>query len=254
MSQLKTITDPAGRPIAGAMVQDEFDMVTPWHHHDMHQIQYAFDGALEVEDRSRRSLLPKQLAAWIPAGVEHRTSLRRVQSGSVLLAAQLVPDAGQRVRIIQVSPLMREMVKAAMRWPLSGPLDAAGDTYFRAFAMLCTDWIAAEAPLSLPTSEDPALRAAMEHARGAASATILTASSAAGMSERTLRRRFQSLGMSWEEYRRRARLLAALDLLSTTKLSVREIADRVGYESQSALAKSFRALLGASPTDFRRQR
>jgi AraC-like DNA-binding protein len=254
MSQLKTIADPAARPIAGAMVQDEFDMVTPWHHHDMHQIQYAFDGALEVEDRSRRSLLPKQLAAWIPAGVEHRTSLHRVQSGSVLLAAHLVPDAGQRVRIIPVSPLMREMVKAAMRWPLSTPLDAAGEVYFRAFAMLCGEWIAAEAPLSLPTSDDPALRTAMEHARASSETTILTASRAAGMSERTLRRRFQSLGMSWDDYRRRARLLAALDLLSTTKLSVREIADRVGYESQSALAKSFRALLGVSPTDFRRQR
>ena len=253
-TRLAQIVAPAQRPIAGAIVQDEFDMDSPWHHHDMHQIQYAFDGALEVEDATRRSLLPRQLAAWIPAGVSHSTSLHRVRSGSVLLAPHLVPDAGDRVRIIQVSPLMREMVIGAMRWSLATPLDTTGEAYFTAFALLCREWIANEAPLSLPTTVEPRLRAAMEHTRTQiATATLLSACRAADLSERSLRRRFQTLGISWEEYRRRARLLAAIELLSTSALSIRAIADRVGYESQGAFAKAFRLLLGDTPSAFRRK-
>jgi AraC-like DNA-binding protein len=242
------------RPLAGALVQDQFDLDAPWHYHDMHQIQYAFEGALEVEDAKRRSLLPSQLAAWIPAGVAHRTSLHRVRSGSIMLAPQLVPNAGDRVRIIQVSPLMRAMVIGAMRWQITRLLDAKGEAYFTALAGLCDEWIEAEAPFSLPTSVEPRLLAAMTHTRTRiATATIGSASAAAGISERSLRRRFQALGMSWEEYRRRARLLAALELLSTTAEAIGEVADRVGYQNQSAFAKMFKALAGESPMDYRRR-
>jgi AraC-like DNA-binding protein len=249
------IVDPARRPIAGSLAQDQFDLDSPWHHHDVHQLQYAFEGALEVEDATRRSYLPRQLAAWIPAGVVHRTSLHRVRSGSVMLAPELVPNAGKHVCILQVSPLMREMVIGAMRWQITAPLDTTGDAYFRALAMLCREWIESTAPLSLPTSSDPQLRAAMEYTRAdVALATIAGASAAVGLSERSLRRRFEALGMSWEAYRRSARLLAAVGLLEGTTLSVQQIAERVGYESQSAFAKTFRGALGMSPRAFRRAR
>src|SRR5579862_2234772 len=113
---LQTLVDPARRPVAGAIIQDAFDLDSPWHCHDMHQLQYAFDGAIEVEGAQARYLLPRSLAAWIPAGVAHRTSLHRVRSGSILFAADSVPSPGDRIRIVEVSPLMREMVLGAMRW------------------------------------------------------------------------------------------------------------------------------------------
>jgi AraC-like DNA-binding protein len=70
-----------------------------------------------------------------------------------------------------------------------------------------------------------------------------------------LRRRLaQEIGMNWNEYRRRARLLAAAVLLTDTALPVGRIAEQVGFESQSALAKAFRSLVGQSPRAFRAQR
>jgi AraC-like DNA-binding protein len=220
----------------------------------MHQLQYAFEGSIEVEDQSRRNLLPRTLAAWIPAGVSHRTSLHRVRSGCILFAPALVADAGDRVRIVMVAPLMREMILGAMRWQIGKPLDAVGESYFKALALLCGEWIRDEAPLSLPTTEDSALRAAMDHTRTSiATATLASASAAANLSERTLRRRFQtSTGMSFEEYRRRARLLAAVEKLTNTKQPIGRIAMALGYESQSAFAKAFRTLLGVNPSEFRR--
>jgi transcriptional regulator GlxA family with amidase domain len=57
--------------------------------------------------------------------------------------------------------------------------------------------------------------------------------------------------MSWNEYRRRARLLAAAALLKRTAMPIGLIAAQVGFESQSAFARAFRDLTGKSPRVFR---
>jgi AraC-like DNA-binding protein len=250
---LVTLAGPEGRPVPGAIVQDRFDLDCPWHHHDMHQIQYAFEGSIALEDAHGRHLLPRSLAGWIPAGVTHRDSLRRVRSVSLLLARDMVPDAGDRVRVIRVSPLMREMIAEAARWPIDQPQDETGRVFFQAFACLCRDWIADEAPFTLPTSTDPALEAAIAHTRThLADATFADAARAAGLSPRTLRRRFRAeLGAGWENYRRRARLLAAVEALTDGDRSVAQIAADVGFESQSAFAKAFHELTGETPRAFR---
>jgi len=250
---IERLADPRARPDAGAFLQDGFDVDTHWHAHDMHQIQYAFDGSIEVEDARSRYLAPRQLAAWIPAGVAHRTRLHDVRSGSLLFKPQMIPDAGERVRIVPVPPLMREMIIGAMRWPLSQPQDAVGRAYFAAFALLCAEWIGQEAPLWLPTTQEPRLRAAAAHTRERlADADFASACGVAGMSERTLRRRFRrDLGMTWEAYRRRARLLRAVELLSETPAPIGAVAAQTGFESQSAFAKAFGELMGETPRAFR---
>jgi AraC-like DNA-binding protein len=250
---LKRLVNPILCATAVAIVQDDYDLDSPWHSHDMHQLQYAFEGAIEVEDAYARHLLPRSLAAWIPAGVAHRTSLHRIRCGSILFAPEAVQPAGDRVRIVQVSPLMREMVMGAMRWPLDEPQDATGRAYFAALSLLCAEWIVRETPLSLPTASEPALREALRYTRAnLLHAGVKDVCKTAGLSERTLRRRFRrELGMSWDDYRRRARLVAAAVLLSDTALPVGLVATRVGFGSQSAFARAFRALTGKRPRDFR---
>jgi AraC-like DNA-binding protein len=222
----------------GALVQDEFDIDTDWHRHDVHQLQYASEGAMEVEDAYHRAHLPRQLAAWIPAGVAHRTSLHRVRSVSVMLPPTLVAHGGDRIKVIAVPALLREMIFEAVRWPVGSPWGRSG-----------------EAPLSLPTSSDIRLHAAMEHTRASpATATIASAAAAANFSVRTLRRRFQAeASLTWEIYRRRARLLLAVELLDATRLTVGEIAARAGYLSQSAFAKAFAEVMGVTPYEFRKR-
>ncbi|MCJ2186698.1 AraC family transcriptional regulator [Novosphingobium beihaiensis] len=252
---LISLTDRAPRPFGGAVVQDEYDLHAPWHHHDMHQLQYAFEGSMDVEDNHGRHVLPRSLAGWIPAGTRHRNSLHRIRSVSVLLSPGCVPEAGTGVRILRVSPLMREMLAEAARWPLEGGLDATGRAFFAAFARLCREWIADRAPLTLPSTTDPALGRALAHVRAdPAGSRMREALHAAGLSERTLRRRCQAqIGMGWDEYRRRARLLASLEPLTATTRSIARIAADAGFESQSAYARAFRLLTGQTPTEFRRQ-
>lgn len=250
---LVTLVDPAVRPQAGAVVQDGYDLDCPWHHHDMHQLQYAFEGSIELEDAHGRHLLPRSLAGWIPAGVAHRDSIHRVRSVSLLLAADMIPEAGDRVRVVKVSPLMREMIAESMRWPIDQPQDDTGRIFFSAFGRLCREWIANEAPFTLQTSTDPAVQAAVAYTRAHLSdATFAAACRASGLSERTLRRRFRAeLGMGWDEHRRRARLLSAVEMLADSSRSVAQIAADVGFESQSAFSKAFQQLTGETPRSFR---
>lgn len=250
---LVTLVDPAIRPSAGTLVFEGHDLDAPWHHHDMHQIQYAFEGSIALEDGHGRHLLPRSLAGWIPAGVSHRDSFRRMRSVAVLLSPALVADPGDRVRVIRVPPLMRAMLAEAVRWPIDGVEDETRRLFFAAFGRLCSEWIAEEAPLTLPSSADPALDRAIAHTRAnLAEATLDQVCRAAGLSERTLRRRFRAeLGMGWDEYRRRARLLAAIELLTETNRSIAQLAADVGFESQSAFAKAFQQLVGETPRTFR---
>jgi AraC-like DNA-binding protein len=248
------LLDYTSRIPLGALVQDEFNIDSPWHTHDVHQLQYAAEGAMEIEDAHHRALLPRQLAAWVPAGILHRTSLHRVRSVSVMLPRSSVPHCGDRVRVIVAPPLLRELIFEATRWPIHRELDSNGRLFFAAFAMLLAGWLEREAPLILPTSTDGRVNAAMEYTRAnLASATIGDAAEIASMSVRTLRRRFQAAGVGWEAYRRRACLLSAIGLLDETDLSIGEIAGRVGYDSQSAFSKAFSDLLRTTPTEFRRR-
>ncbi len=250
---LKTIIDPSIRPAAGAIVQDHFDLDCPWHRHDMHQVQYAIEGSIEVEDACSRYFLPPTLAAWIPAGVVHRTSLHRVRSGSVLFATAPNDVHEDRIRIVAVPALMREMIIGAMRWPLESAQDDTGRAYFIALAALCREWIAEECPLSLPSTMDEKLSMALGFTRANLDTGVDAVCQAIGMSERTLRRHCRAeLGITWDEYRHRARLLKAAALLTETRRPIGQIAVQVGFQSQSNFASAFRRVMGKAPRLFRR--
>jgi AraC-like DNA-binding protein len=243
-------------PRAGAVISDGITIDTHWHVHDMHQILHAFEGALEVESGEACHLVPRQLAAWIPAGVAHRTHIHHVRSGSIFFSPGMIPAVSDRIRIVPVSALMREMMKEAMRWSITEVEHPIGRAYFEALALLCGEWFQSEECVPrLPTSDDPRIRKVMNYTRAnLAAADLPSACRAAGLSERSLRRRFKdATAMTWEDYRRLCRLAEAIVLLGDTTLPVGAVAARVGFESQGAFAKSFRAFTGEGPRDYRRR-
>jgi transcriptional regulator GlxA family with amidase domain len=76
-----------------------------------------------------------------------------------------------------------------------------------------------------------------------------------GLSERSLRRRFEAgLGMSWRNYVIQARLLQAMALLAEHGPSVLQVANAVGFESLSSFNRAFRARTGVTPSTYRRQK
>jgi len=73
-----------------------------------------------------------------------------------------------------------------------------------------------------------------------------------GISRRHITRLFRSaMGQSIHSHIAEIRLKRATDLLSRTRLSVKEISFKLGFASPSGLAAAFRAATGQSPSQFR---
>jgi AraC-like DNA-binding protein len=246
-----------GKPTrAGTFFYEGADVVTGWHSHDMHQIEYAFEGIAEVETSNTHHLLPPQQAVWIPAGLTHCTTLRRVRSVAVFFEPRMVPAAGDRVRVLAATPLLREMIVFAARWPIGRTdRDDIADAFFDTLALLVGEWLEHESPLSLPTSSDAEVRAAMQYTDAHLAAVDVDAVSAAvGVSPRSLRRKFAAAaGMTWREYLLQSRLLRAMALLTEPGRTVLDVATTVGFDSVSAFTRAFRRLTGETPTAYRKR-
>lgn len=239
---------------AGTYAYDGPDLVTTWHAHDLHQLEYACEGTVEVETAHGRYLLPPQQAAWIPAGLAHRSTLCRVRSVSVFFDPGLLDGTGGRARVLAAAPVVREMILHATRWPIARPAgDELADRYFCVLASLVREWLDHEVPLWLPVSADPLVAEAMawtaDHLAGATEALVCEA---VGTSPRTLRRRFAAgAGMSWRRYLVASRVLRAMARLAGSDLPVTVVALDVGFESVASFSRAFRALAGETPSAYR---
>ena len=108
-----------GQALGGSYLYQGEGLITGWHSHEVHQIEYAIGGVVEVETASAHYLLPPQQAAWIPAGLEHQATMApNVRTIAVMFDAQMIPTGGDRARILAVSPVIREMMIYALRWPI----------------------------------------------------------------------------------------------------------------------------------------
>nr|WP_081438844.1 helix-turn-helix transcriptional regulator [Pseudofrankia asymbiotica] len=232
-------------------------LVTGWHSHDLHQIEYGVSGVVEVETAAGHYLLPPQQAAWIPAGLEHQATMNTaVRTVSVMFDPSIVPHPGDRARILAVSPLIREMMLYALRWPIARPEShEISDGFFRTLAHLVAESLEHEEPLSLPTSTDPVVAAAMAYTREhLETVTAAEVSHAIGVSERTLRRQFAAeLSMPWRGYLLQARLLRAMALLAEPGPSVLDVSLAVGFDNVSAFARAFAQRCGETPSAYRRR-
>src|SRR5580692_3912151 len=232
-------------------------LVTGWHFHDVHEIEYACRGMVEVETEAGHYLLPPHQAAWIPAALHHKTTLNAgVQTLAVLFEPSLVPMGGDRVRIIAVSALLREMMLYSARWPISRTESGAeADSFFQALAYVVAEALDEEMPLNLPVPADPVVAAVTDYTRAHLDrVTVSDVTRAVGVSERTLRRIFHAhLGMSWRSYLLRARVLRSMAMLAQPDRTVLEVSIAVGFDDAGAFARSFARHCGETPSSYKRR-
>jgi AraC-like DNA-binding protein len=226
-----------------------------WHAHGYHQLLYARHGTTQLETAQARFLLPAERAAWIPAGLRHRTLIADGEGVSLYFAPETIAAPGDRVRILVAPALMREMILHALRRPRAASVaDPLAQGYFALLAQLCGDWLGDELPFRLPRAGHPAIARAMDAAVADPGAvTLATAVAAARVSERTFRRLFaRETGMTWQAWLNQARMLAAMGRLAAGA-RVTDVAIEVGFASLSAFARAFATLTGESPARYRRR-
>jgi transcriptional regulator GlxA family with amidase domain len=74
-------------------------------------------------------------------------------------------------------------------------------------------------------------------------------------SPRQLQRVFAEMhGLGFRAYLRRVRMSRAADLLATTDLPVKEVAQQVGYRDASQFSKAFKRTRGVTPSEARAMR
>jgi AraC-like DNA-binding protein len=214
------------------------------------QLILAAGGVMTVETPDGLWVLPPHRAAWVPAGVEHRLVMSgTVRLRTLYLAAGLaaLPPA---CRVVDVSPLVRELVLYAVR---VAPLWRDVPEHARLLGVLADQFVVLpDAPLQLPLPSSPVARAVADAllADPAHAGDVAALARAAGASRRTIERLFaREVGMPVGAWRQRLRLVTALRLLAAGHTTT-EVALAVGYATPSAFAAMFRTAMHTTPRQW----
>ncbi len=225
---------------------------TPRHTHEWIQFSYAISGVLGVHTAEGSFFAPPQWGVWIPAGLEHEvvTSMR-AEMRSLYVRREDAVWGGPRCRVLEVTPLARELIKGFCQLPVEYP---EGDTAEARLAQVLLDQLASlpEVGFSLPLPRHSRLlglcNELIENPEQAV--TLSDWASRMGTSEKTLMRLFQrETGLSFRGWRQRMRLLSSLDNLEQGQ-SVTTAALSCGYDSTSAFIAAFKSLFGITPGEL----
>ncbi|MCQ4326382.1 helix-turn-helix transcriptional regulator [Pseudomonas stutzeri] len=248
------VMDALPRPLFARSESLPERTTTPRHSHPWAQLSYATSGVLRVHTDGGRFLAPPQRAILIPPGLLHEViSSPQTEMRSLYLDDSVLAWAPARCQVLEVSPLLRELIRAFGQLPVA--YDEQGAEGRLAAVLLDQLQAAPEIGYSLPWPSDPHLRRLCETLYAAPELPFGLAhwSERLGLSEKTLTRRFRrDTGLSFRAWRQRLRLLSALPLLEQGA-PVTDVALACGYDSTSAFIAAFRLLFGFTPGALARQ-
>jgi AraC-like DNA-binding protein/quercetin dioxygenase-like cupin family protein len=223
--------------------------ITPRHEHDWPQLLYASGGVMAVETASGSWIVPPQRAIWLPPRAWHITRmLTEVRLASLYL--RRTRHSPTRCEILEIGPLMRELLVAANDVDFSGSLTRREAS----LATLIGEELAIAprggSPIPMPEDrrllpfcqrvlKDPTLHASLE-----AHATAMA------MTPKTVSRLFQrELGMTFRDWRQLVQSTYALAHLIQGE-PVKVVASRLGYTA-SAFSVMMRRNLRLAPATLR---
>ncbi|MDX2217466.1 MAG: helix-turn-helix transcriptional regulator [Burkholderiales bacterium] len=223
------------------------------HAHAWPQLVFAARGALAVAVTDRQWVVPPTRALWVPAHAVHEVeALGDVSLRTLYLASSKTSPAGQGICVLDVSPLLRELILEVTR---IGSLEQDSAVH-QHLAGLIHDQLgrATRLRLELPLPRDPRARRVADLARADLrhSVTLSDLAADSGASARTIERLFHAeTGLAFGQWRQQARLQHALRRLAESA-DVATAAAECGYESVSAFVSMFRQALGVTPGQYLR--
>lgn len=225
---------------------------TPTHRHEWVQFSYAISGVLGVHTEQGSFFAPPQWGVWIPAGLDHEVvTSTRAEMRSLYVRKQDCLWAKSRCRVLEVTPLARELIKAFCQLPADYP--EAGSSESRLVRVLLDQLaVLPEVGFSLPLPRHSHLLKLCDELIKTPDLSSSLSSWAVrlNMSEKTVTRLFQrETGLSFRSWRQRARLLSSLNPLQAGE-SVTNTALMCGYDSTSAFIAAFKGFFGTTPGEL----
>ncbi|TPW27725.1 AraC family transcriptional regulator [Pararhizobium mangrovi] len=225
---------------------------TAIHQHATGQLIGSLSGLLSIRTLTGAWVVPATHAIWMPPRTEHAMRSHGTFAGwSVYVGEGACAGLRDHPATLRTSRLLREAVHRAASW--NHPPQA---THERRIAAVILDEIASLAaiPLSLVLPTDPRLRSIVDRllADPTDERTIADWSRLAGMSPRTLARRFMAeTGMNLTRWRQRALCIHTIERLADGQ-SVTTIAIDLGYSNVGAFIAMFRRVTGQTPARYAR--
>ncbi|QXI30618.1 AraC family transcriptional regulator [Pseudomonas vanderleydeniana] len=225
------------------------------HSHPRGQFLYASKGLMRVASENGIWYIPPQRGLWIPAGVVHdQVMLSDTRMRTIYVERSQAERFGERVKVIEVDTLLRELILALAEQPMLYPDDLPN----RSIVALILHKLehSRTVPLEIPWPQDRRLAAICQQIleEPAESRTIEQWSEVVGASTRTLIRLFiRETGITYRQWVQQVRVARALTLLEAGE-PINRIADSLGFASPSAFSAMFRRLLGESPRDYLERR
>jgi len=238
----------AERPVRGKARLMAHQMDIQPHSHGWGQLVFSISGAVRVSAQQSTYIVPPSRAVWIPQGIVHAVSaIERADLRTLyLLPGLLTGDTWQVCRVLEVSPLLRELVLQ-----LTADPDLARETLIR---MLIVDELGRARALRLGVElpRDARLRRLCEAmlAEPARHASLDAWAAEVGASPRTVSRLFrEELGSSYAQWRSQLLLAHALSMAARRK-PMSHIAAELGYASASAFTAMVTRTVGMPPSRF----
>ncbi|MDM9560719.1 MULTISPECIES: AraC family transcriptional regulator [Bordetella] len=241
------------RPVT-AMAKDFVPSATTGPHtHPRGQLIYAIEGVMRISTPGGFWTLPPLRALWVPPDTLHGVQMvDKVLMRTLYVHADAARSLWDRCQVIEVSPLLRELVLALAAEPIEYDLAGRGG---QIAALLLTELRAAPViPIQIPWPQDRRLQTVCRAilAQPGLTRTVHDWGDEVGASGRTLIRLFQAeLGLNYRQWVQQVRLADALRRLSLGQ-PVARVAAELGYHSPSAFSAMFRRALGAPPQHYLR--
>ena len=251
----------ADRPLRAKFRHLAADTDIQPHHHAWAQVVLSMTGVIRTTAGRSTYLVPPSRALWIPPGVEHVVTVVEAADirtlylhqdrdciGPGVTPAQQAPWHG--CRVLEVSPLLRELVPAMPTSPDPGPPTERE----RLVSALILDELRGALPvrLGIDLPADKRLRSLCEAVVDdpARLETLDAWAAETGASPRTVARLFRSeLGTSFVQWRQQVLLAKALTLAARGR-PMGVIAAELGYASASAFSAMVTRTVGQPPSRF----
>lgn len=254
------------RPVRAKARRLDPDSEIQPHSHPWAQVAIAVSGVARITAGLGTYLVPAWRALWVPPGVEHLVTVVEAAELRTLYVHQSPgrygpdvardeQDAWRRCRVVEVSPLLREVVlQMDTRMDGEPPATPAERERDRLLGAIAQDELRRAAPVNLGIDlpADKRLRALCEAVIDDPTRhdTLEDWARTAGASARTMARLFRrELSTSFVQWRQQVLLARAL-ILAARGQPMKLIAAELGYASASAFSAMVRRSVGTPPSRF----